>query len=264
MASTTSPIRTWRTRSSGSSTRRARLPMGPFKPAGVILDESASGCWTVHHSILDYKGQWYLFYHDKDLSPSFDKNRAIRADKLFFNADGTIRKVIPTLRGVGLVEAKSEIQIDRYSATSAAGVAVSFLDEANPHAGWKTTFSAAKSWVRFNEVDFGAGRAENDRSAREGRWRRRARDPSGRAGRAGDRPRRSGPGNRLENGEWRREEHSRRRPRPLRDPGRSRSRRGGLGQFPLSIAVPITEPSGKPTGLSQAGHFRRGSARRNR
>ena len=28
-------------------------PMGPFKPAGVILDESESGCWTVHHSILD-------------------------------------------------------------------------------------------------------------------------------------------------------------------------------------------------------------------
>ncbi len=34
---------------------------------------------------------------------------------------------------------------------------MSFLDEANPHAGWKTTFSAAKSWVRFNEVDFGPG-----------------------------------------------------------------------------------------------------------
>lgn len=132
-------------------------PMGPFKPAGVMLDEAESGCWTVHHSIIEYQGQWYLFYHDQDLSPSFDKNRAIRADKLFFNADGTIQKVIPTLRGIGLVEAKSEIQIDRYSATSDKGVVVSFLDEANPHAGWKTTFSAAKSWVRFNEVDFGQG-----------------------------------------------------------------------------------------------------------
>ncbi len=135
----------------------SRSPMGPFESAGVILDEAASGCWTVHHSILDYQGQWYLFYHDKDLSPSFDKNRAIRADKLFFNADGTIQKVTPTLRGVGLVAAKSEIQIDRYSATSDQGIAVSFLDETNPHAGWKTTFSAAKSWVRFNEVDFGSG-----------------------------------------------------------------------------------------------------------
>ena len=132
-------------------------PMGPFKQAGVILDESASGCWTVHHSLLEWKGQWYLFYHDRDLSPSFDKNRSARADKLFFNADGTIRKVMPTLRGVGLVQAKSEIQIDRYSARSNEGIAVSFLDDTNPHAGWKTTFSASKSWVQFNEVEFGGG-----------------------------------------------------------------------------------------------------------
>jgi len=135
----------------------SRSPTGPFKPAGVILDESQSGCWTVHHSIVQYQGQWYLFYHDRDLSPSFDKNRSIRADKLFFNADGTIRKVIPTLRGVGLVPATSQIQIDRYSAKSGDDIAVSFLDEANPQAGWKTTFNAANSWVRFNEVDFGRG-----------------------------------------------------------------------------------------------------------
>lgn len=135
----------------------SKSPMGPFKHEGVILDESASGCWTVHHSIVDYQGQWYLFYHDKDLSPAFDKNRSIRADKLFFNDDGTIRKVTPTLRGVGLVQAGSEIQIDRYSATSPDGIAVAFLDETNPHAGWKTSFGAAGSWVRFNEVDFGQG-----------------------------------------------------------------------------------------------------------
>jgi len=132
-------------------------PMGPYQPAGVILDESQSGCWTVHHSIVEYQGQWYLFYHDRDLSPSFDKHRSIRADKLFFNADGSIQKVTPTLRGVGLVSANSEIQIDRYSATSPAGIAVSFLDDSNTHAGWKTTISADKSWVRFNEVDFGRG-----------------------------------------------------------------------------------------------------------
>lgn len=130
-------------------------PMGPFTWAGVFLDESPSGCWTSHHSMLEYKGQWYLFYHDRDLSPDFDKRRSIRADKLFFNADGTIRKVMPTLRGIGLVPASSEIHIDRFS--SSEGVEVSFLDDANPHAGWKTKFGDATSWVRFNGVDFGKG-----------------------------------------------------------------------------------------------------------
>ncbi|HET9864177.1 MAG TPA: family 43 glycosylhydrolase, partial [Steroidobacteraceae bacterium] len=132
-------------------------PMGPYEWRGVILDESASGCWTVHHSILEYQGQWYLFYHDRDLSPSFDKHRSMRADALSFDADGGIRKVTPTLRGVGLVDATREIQIDRYSATSPDGVAISFLDETNPHAGWKTAFSQDHSWVRFNAVDFGRG-----------------------------------------------------------------------------------------------------------
>jgi hypothetical protein len=132
-------------------------PLGPFKPVGVILDELPSGCWTVQHSMVEYHGQWYLFYHDKDLSPSFDKARSIRADRLFFDDDGTIRKVVPTLRGVGVVKAGSEIQIDRYSATSGDGVSVSFLNPANTHEGWKISLAGKASWVRFDEVDFGRG-----------------------------------------------------------------------------------------------------------
>ena len=30
-------------------------PMGPFKFIGVIMDESPVGCWTNHHSIVEYK-----------------------------------------------------------------------------------------------------------------------------------------------------------------------------------------------------------------
>jgi hypothetical protein len=130
-------------------------PMGPYQQAGVILDEAASGCWTVHQSIVQYKGQWYLFYHDKDLSPDFDKNRSIRADYLYFNEDGTIRKVIPTLRGVGMVDAKGRIQIDRYSAISGEGVSVSFLDATNKQEGWKISLNGKDTWVRFDRVDFG-------------------------------------------------------------------------------------------------------------
>ncbi len=132
-------------------------PMGPYKQAGVILDEAASGCWTVHQSVVEYKGQWYLFYHDKDLSPDFDKNRSIRADYLYFNEDGTIRKVIPTLRGVGIVDAKSKIQTDRYSAISNEGVSVSFLNATNKHAGWKIALNGKSTWVQFDKVDFGKG-----------------------------------------------------------------------------------------------------------
>ncbi|HOP58268.1 MAG TPA: family 43 glycosylhydrolase [Bacteroidales bacterium] len=130
-------------------------PMGPFKFAGVIMDESASGCWTNHHSIIEFNDQWYLFYHDKDLSPDFDKNRSAKADSLFFNEDGTMRKVIPTLRGVGVSSALQNIEIDRYSKISESGASVAFLDTANTFKGWKTRFDKQNAWISYNKVDFG-------------------------------------------------------------------------------------------------------------
>lgn len=130
-------------------------PLGPFKFAGVIMEERPN-CWTNHHSILEFKGQWYLFYHRNDLSPNFDKNRSVMADSLFFNADGTIREVISTLRGAGITRAKKEIQIDRYSDIAKQGVAVDFIDTANRMKGWKTTFSEKGAWIRYNAIDFGS------------------------------------------------------------------------------------------------------------
>jgi len=134
-----------------------KSPVGPFEVTGVIMDESPSGCWTNHHSVLEYKGQWYLFYHDKDLSPAFDKARSIRADVLSFNDDGTIKKVVPTLRGIGVADAKSKLQIDRYSAISSEGASVSLLDDANTHEGWKVALTEKDAWVQYNSVDFGNG-----------------------------------------------------------------------------------------------------------
>ena len=130
-------------------------PLGPFKMTGVIMDESPSGCWTNHHSIMQYRNQWYLFYHDRDYSPNFDKARSVRIDSLFFNADGTIKKVVRTLRGVGLTDARHEIQIDRYSQVSKEGVSIEFVDTTNKFLGWKTMFSQNNSWVQYNRVDFG-------------------------------------------------------------------------------------------------------------
>jgi len=84
-------------------------PYGPFEYKGVILDEVNSG--TNHHSIAEYKGKWYLFYHNADLffktNPT-DKElrwfrRSICVDNLHYNEDGTIQKVIPTKRGVEML-----------------------------------------------------------------------------------------------------------------------------------------------------------------
>ncbi len=130
-------------------------PMGPFKMAGVVMDESSMNCWTNHQSFVQYKGQWYLFYHQDAYSPKFDKNRSICADSLFFNSDGTIQKVTPTLRGVGLTKATTQIEIDRFSKISETGVKVAFLDSTNTFNGWKALFNNPNAWVQYNSVDFG-------------------------------------------------------------------------------------------------------------
>jgi len=129
--------------------------MGPFKVAGVIMDESPTGCWTIHQSIVEFNNQWYLFYHQNDLSPKFDKNRSVRIDSLFFNPDGTIRKVSPTFRGVGVTSALQKIEIDRYSRISETGASVAFLDTLNTFNGWETTLNKQDAWIQYNAVDFG-------------------------------------------------------------------------------------------------------------
>ncbi|MCI6503624.1 MAG: family 43 glycosylhydrolase [Prevotella sp.] len=79
----------------------ATSPLGPYRYQGVILDPVNSG--TNHHSIVTYKGQDYLFYHTADLSRTLAPGyhcgvrRSVCVDSLFYNADGTIRKVQPTL-----------------------------------------------------------------------------------------------------------------------------------------------------------------------
>ena len=128
-------------------------PLGPFEYKGLIMKESPTGCWTNHHSLVEYKGQWYLFYHHNDYSPDFDKNRSARIDKLYFNEDGTIREVIPTLRGVGPVKATSKVEIDRYS--SIDGARIEYVDTTDLFKGWKTIFTNSGDKVAFNELDFG-------------------------------------------------------------------------------------------------------------
>lgn len=131
-------------------------PMGPFEFKGIIMDESPTGCWTNHHSLVEYKDQWYLFYHHNDYSPEFDKNRSARIDSLFFNPDGTIRKVTPTLRGVGITDARKTIQPDRYSSLSHSGASIDYINLQNKFEGWKTIFAQDGAWVRYNRVDFGS------------------------------------------------------------------------------------------------------------
>lgn len=67
-------------------------PYGPFTYKGVIL-EPVEG-WTSHHSIVNIKGKWYLFYHDTQLSGKTHL-RNIKVTELTHLPDGSIKTIQP-------------------------------------------------------------------------------------------------------------------------------------------------------------------------
>lgn len=68
-------------------------PYGPWEYKGIYLEPT--GCDTSHGSIVEYKGEWFAFYHNKDLS-GHGNLRSICVDKLYYNEDGTIQIVKQT------------------------------------------------------------------------------------------------------------------------------------------------------------------------
>lgn len=66
-------------------------PYGPFTYKGVILDPVVG--WTTHHSIVEFKGKWYLFHHDSVPSGGRTWLRSMKVAELEYNPDGTIKKV---------------------------------------------------------------------------------------------------------------------------------------------------------------------------
>ena len=63
-------------------------PYGPFTVRGKILEPVLG--WTNHHSIVEFQGKWYLFYHDAQVSGGQTHLRNIKVTELKYRADGSI------------------------------------------------------------------------------------------------------------------------------------------------------------------------------
>jgi len=71
----------------------SKSPTGPFEYKGRILEPVLG--WTTHHSIIEFKGKWYLFYHDCSLSGGVNHKRSVKFTELKYNEDGTIVTIFP-------------------------------------------------------------------------------------------------------------------------------------------------------------------------
>jgi hypothetical protein len=69
-------------------------PTGPFNYKGVFMTPVQG--WTTHHSIVEIKGKWYIFYHDTELSGKTHL-RNVKVTELHHKDDGSIELIKPTL-----------------------------------------------------------------------------------------------------------------------------------------------------------------------
>ncbi len=129
-------------------------PLGPYQYWGKIMDNIDNG--TNHHSIVEYEGRWILFYHFWHIS-GFNKMRSMCADYMEFKPDGSIKKVTPTLRGIGAPMVGDTIQIDRTELMN--GAQSVFVSGTTEPTGWMVAEARTGATVTFTNVDFGDGTA---------------------------------------------------------------------------------------------------------
>lgn len=67
-------------------------PYGPFTYKGVIMNPVEG--WTTHHSIVEFNGKWYLYYHDSELSGKTHL-RNVKVRELLRDDKGNIKTINP-------------------------------------------------------------------------------------------------------------------------------------------------------------------------
>ena len=78
----------------------SKSPTGPWEIKGII-NEIAGNCNTNHHAIITFKGRDYFIYHNGAIQPHGGSyRRSVCIDYLYYNPDGSIKRVIMTSEGV--------------------------------------------------------------------------------------------------------------------------------------------------------------------
>nr|WP_281238233.1 glycoside hydrolase family 43 protein [Flavobacterium praedii] len=73
---------------------------GPWEYKG-ILNELAGNSNTNHQAIIDFKGKSYFIYHNGATQPNGGSfRRSVCVDRLYYNKDGTMKRVIMTTEGI--------------------------------------------------------------------------------------------------------------------------------------------------------------------
>lgn len=132
-------------------------PTSGFAYRGTVLGNPwANNYNNNHQSIVEYNGQWYIFYHNRAVSNERGGNvynRSINVDRLFFNADGSIKEVNDTRTGV-----KQLKRIDPFTVNQAETFdKEKGIETDNTSDGTLQVVMDRGDWIRISGVDFSGG-----------------------------------------------------------------------------------------------------------
>lgn len=136
---------------------------GPWEYKGFFHNPVNTGD-TSHGSVVEFKGRWFLFYHNAEVYSTNAGNttgnlRSICVDELFFNEDGTIKMVEQTKTGPSAIEGvtyTAPAQYD-YPATAAVLAGGASLADSDVWGKSITGLTSATRTATFNNVNGGLG-----------------------------------------------------------------------------------------------------------
>ncbi len=132
-------------------------PTSGFTRRGTVLGQPwENNNNNNHQSIIQYKDQWYIFYHNRAVANQVGHStfsRSVNVDRLYYNADGTMQRVsagrvgVPQLKNVNAFNINQAEMFDREN-----GIETERASE-----GTMNLMMGSGDWVKISGVDFGAG-----------------------------------------------------------------------------------------------------------
>ena len=155
-------------------------PMGPYTYKGIFMGNPSINGQNInannnnHHGIAEFKGQWYVAYHDRRIANGYDGlekipaedgnanpnaayHRSVSVDEFYYNSDGTMKELTFTKEGPKQIE--NFDPYDWYPALTS-----SKQKGIRSRSNWSLgkvaehlllPLSTKESWIRVSGVDFG-------------------------------------------------------------------------------------------------------------
>ena len=158
----------------------SKNPMGPYEYKGIFMGNPNIGGQNInannnnHHGIAEFKGHWYVAYHDRRIANGYDGlekipaedgranpnpayHRSVSVDEFTYNADGTMKELTFTKEGPKQIE--NFDPYDWYPAlTSSKQKGIRSRSNWSPGKVSEhllLPLSTKESWIRISGVDFG-------------------------------------------------------------------------------------------------------------